>query len=141
MTHLTPFDSIDETVRNALRHGLDQNAQEKGVPAYRPVPLSIVARDDNGALVGGLAGETAWDWLYIELLWVKKEARVQGTGRDLVKKAETIAAQRGCRAAYLLTESFQAPGFYAKLGYQKFVEQEDFPSGHQRIGFMKRLAA
>jgi GNAT superfamily N-acetyltransferase len=141
MAHLTAFDSVDDTVRNALRQGLDQYTEEKNVPAYRPIPISVVAKDDSGAIIGGLAGETAWSWLYIDLLWVKKESRAKGIGCALVKRAERKAAERGCCAACLLTESFQAPGFYEKQGYQKFVVQEDFPPGHQRIGFMKRLAA
>jgi len=35
--------------------------------------------------------------------------------------------------------TFQAPGFYAKLGYTVFGELADVPRGHRRLWFCKRL--
>ncbi|MDR3424398.1 MAG: GNAT family N-acetyltransferase [Alphaproteobacteria bacterium] len=139
MTHLTVFDLIDDDALKALELRLEQNAEEQNAPPYQSTPLSVLAHDDNGALVGGLTGKTFWNWLYIDMLWVRKEDRGKGLGRELVDKAETLAVQRGCISSYLWTESFEAPEFYPKLGYQKFVVKEDFPLGHQRIGFMKSL--
>jgi hypothetical protein len=52
-----------------------------------------------------------------------------------------MAIARDCHSSYLWTESFEGPDFYPKLGYQKFAVKEDFPLGHRRTGFMKRLAA
>jgi len=139
MARLTAFDSIDGAALEALKLGLDQDAEEKNAPAYLDVPLSVLAHDEAGILIGGLTGKTFWNWLYIDILWVKKEARGKDIGGDMVRKAEAIALKRGCHSSYLWTESFQAPAFYQKLGYQKFVVKEDFPVGHQRIGFRKRL--
>ncbi len=139
MVRLSALDSIDDEALKVLELGLRLNAKEKNAPAYHESPLSVLAHDDRGALMGGLTGKTFWNWLYIDILWVKKEERTQGIGHKLVRKAETLAQKRGCLAAYLWTESFEAPDFYQKLGYQKFVVKEDFPIGHQRIGFMKSL--
>ncbi len=141
MIKLTAFDSIDDAASKLLESGLRQNAIEKGAPPYQDTPLSILAHDINGTMVGGLTGKTFWDWLYIDMLWVSREARTKGLGSDLVKNAEALALRRGCHSSYLWTESFEGAGFYPKLGYQKFVVKEDFPIGHQRTGFMKRLAA
>ena len=141
MVHLTAFDSIDDQASKTLEEGLRQNAREKKAPVYEANPLSVLARDEDGTLIGGLIGKTFWNWLYIDLLWVEKNRRVKGLGSDLVKRAETLARERGCHSSYLWTESFEGPNFYPKLGYQQFVVKEDFPLGHQRLGFMKRLAA
>ena len=43
------------------------------------------------------------------------------------------------RAGYLDTHSFQAPGFYRKLGCQEIAVIEDCPPGHRRHWFRKRL--
>jgi ribosomal protein S18 acetylase RimI-like enzyme len=80
-------------------------------------------------------------WAYIELLWVSEKMRGQGFGRLLMKQTEIEARNKGSHSVYLWTQDFEAPGFFEKLGYQKFVTFENFIPGHQRIGFMKRLAA
>jgi GNAT superfamily N-acetyltransferase len=101
MVHLTAFDSIDDAALKALESGLNQDAAEKNAPAYLENPLSILAHDANNVLIGGLTGKTVWDWLYIDTLWVKKDTRTKGIGRDLVKQAEAVALKRSCHSAYL----------------------------------------
>ena len=54
--------------------------------------------------------------------------------------AEMRALERGCHSAWVDTFSFQAPGFYPRLGYEVFGEL-DYPPGHKRIFLQKRLAA
>ena len=136
---LTAFDVIDADTLAVLEAGLQANAEEKNAPVYQATPMSVLAHNKAGALIGGLTGKTFWNWLYIDILWVAKEERAQGLGRRLVERAEAVALDRGCHSAYLWTESFEAPDFYPKLGYLPFVVKDEFPLGHQRIGFMKRL--
>src|ERR1700733_998696 len=50
------------------------------------------------------------------------------------------ALERGCHSAWVDTFSFQAPGFYPKLGYEVFGEL-DYPPGPRRIFFQKHLEA
>jgi ribosomal protein S18 acetylase RimI-like enzyme len=56
-----------------------------------------------------------------------------------MKKAEEIAANRGCLGIRLDTFSFQAPGFYEKLGYRIFGRLANHPKGHERIYYFKEL--
>jgi GNAT superfamily N-acetyltransferase len=62
--------------------------------------------------VGGVIGETYWDWFYLDLLWVKDELRGRGYGYNLMTLAEGEARQRGAKNVYLDTFSFQAPNFF-----------------------------
>lgn len=39
----------------------------------------------------------------------------------------------------LLTHSFQAPGFYEHLGYERRYAIEGMPKGHSDIVYVKRL--
>ncbi|MDX9689575.1 MAG: GNAT family N-acetyltransferase [Proteobacteria bacterium] len=134
-------DHIDPEEDAFLLKGLIANALERSSPPYSEQALSIIVRDDAGHIIAGLTGKTFWNWLYIDTIWVEKEQRKSGLGRQLVEKAEREAITRGCHSAYLWTEDFEGEGFYPKLGYQQFVEKADFPNGHRRIGFMKRIAA
>jgi ribosomal protein S18 acetylase RimI-like enzyme len=101
--------------------------------------ISIFVRDDDGAIQGGLLGGTYWGWLYISIVWLHDEVRGQGYGQQLVRMAEGIARGRGCHHAHLDTMSFQALGFYRKLGYEEFGRLEDLPPGHSRIFLKKAL--
>ena len=101
--------------------------------------LCLVLRGVDDEIVGGVIGETHWDWFYINLMWLKEEVRGQGYGHRLLTLAEDEARQRGAKTAYLDTFSFQAPDFYDKHGYQVFGELQDFPTGHQRYYLKKDL--
>jgi ribosomal protein S18 acetylase RimI-like enzyme len=115
------------------------HGQEKGF-VWDEVPLSVLLRDGE-RIVGGLTGKTVQGWLYIGGLALASEWRGQGYGRKLVKEAERIAVGRGCHSAWLNTHSFQAPGFYERLGYEPFGILDDFPKGERRYFFAKRLRA
>ncbi len=98
--------------------------------------LTVTLRQ-RGEIVGGLSGYTWMNWLYVDLLWISDEHRGKNLGRSLITKAETEARKRGVRSVYLSTFSFQAPGFYKKLGYKEFGKQKDFPAGHTRFWLQK----
>lgn len=120
-----------------LPNGLEAYNENRW-PGHQPWrPLAVFARDRE-SIVGGLAGETYSGWLFIRYLWVSEAFRVRGIGRELMSGAELRALERGCHSAWVDTFSFQAPGFYRKLGYEPFGEL-DYPPGHKRIFFKKRL--
>ena len=58
--------------------------------------------------------------LPVDLLFVPEEQRKSGVGRQLVQSAEEEARRRGCRGVWLdiYSFSFQARGFYKRLGYE-----------------------
>ena len=61
-------------------------------------------------------------------------------GTTLMREAERVAVERGCHSAFLDTFSFQAPGFYQKLGYEIFATL-DYPPRHKRHFLKRRLVA
>jgi GNAT superfamily N-acetyltransferase len=107
---------------------------------WASVPLSVVLKDAQGKLVGGLIGSTNWGWLHVDLLSVEANLRGLGYGSKLLETAENIARERGCTFAYLDTFSFQAQAFYEKHGYEVWGSLEDFPLGASRIYLKKSLS-
>ena len=101
--------------------------------------LCFVLQGDDQEIVGGIIAATHWDWLYIDLMWIKAEFRGQGYGSRLLAMAEEKGRELGAQNAYLDTFSFQALDFYKKYGYQIFGKLEDFPVGHQRYYMTKEL--
>ena len=100
-------------------------------------PLSVIVRNVNGEIIGGLLGRTYWSWLHINTIWVKDHFRQKGIGKKLIESAEKEAVDRNCRCSFLDTYDFQAKLFYQKLGYETIYVIDDWPDGHQRI-FMKK---
>lgn len=101
--------------------------------------LRVFARDVDGGLVGGLLADTYWHYLEIHKLWVSEAHRRRGHATRLLEAAEAEARRRGCHHALLDTFSFQAPGFYQKLGYGEFGRLEEFGGEYSRHYLHKRL--
>lgn len=132
-------DAPDPAVRDIIVKGLvAYNEEQAGPPNMRPLAV-LVSDPGTGEVVGGLWGRTSWRWLFIELLFVPGEFRGTGLGADLMRRAEEEAARRGCVGAWVDTYSFQARGFYERLGYTVFGAIEDYPPGHARFFLQKRL--
>lgn len=114
----------------------NNNNQKQEDVAY---PLVIFIRDTNSQIVAGLVGQTHWGWLFISHLWVAESLRGQGYGRELMLKAEQEAKKRHCGHAWVDTFSFQALGFYERLGYEIFGVLKDYPQGDKRYFLQKQI--
>ena len=107
---------------------------------YRSETVALAIREGE-ELLAGLSAEIFWNAMHIDLLWVAAGHRRQGYGRSLVQRAEELARERGCDVAYLSTFDFQAPGFYAGMGYRVIGELAGVPLGSRRTWFAKTLIA
>lgn len=139
-----PKISVDENPapadRDAILGPLVKYNDSK-VAATTVAPLAVFVRDPvTDAIVGGLWAQSVYDWLFVELLFLPEDLRGKGMGSTLMREAEAIAMKRGCVGVWLDTYSFQARGFYEKLGYEVFGLLEDFPKG-QTIYFFRKILA
>lgn len=103
------------------------------------LPLCAFVRDTRGQLLGGLTGETYWNWFQIDNVWVDESLRRRGLGRKILAMAENEARRRGCTSAFLKTFSFQARGFYQKQGYRVVGRLDDYPPGETFYWMRKEL--
>lgn len=142
---LTVSERDEDRRRRDVAQALSRHNRSEGYPDdWRP--LSVFAHVPGrwpwgrGRLVGGLNGGTAWGWLYVSHLWVDDLARHHGLGSALMAEAERLARERGMRGAHLTTASFQARGFYEKLGYELFGQLGDMPPGGALFYLCKRFS-
>jgi GNAT superfamily N-acetyltransferase len=103
--------------------------------------LCLLLHDEAGKAIGGLWGKAFYDWLFVELLFVPDSLRGRGLGAALLAAAEEQARGWGCHSLWLDTFSFQARGFYERLGYKVFGQVPDYPAPHSRFLLSKRIAA
>jgi GNAT superfamily N-acetyltransferase len=135
---------ISEVVAADDRRELEDRLHDFNVEStgYRDArDLACFLRDAEGALVAGVDGFTWGGYAHVELLWVSAPFRCQGLGRRLLEAAEAEARERGCTSIVLSSHEFQAPGFYARYGYDLVGETGDTPTGYRVFHFQKRLAA
>ena len=102
--------------------------------------FTLILRDPKTAeIVGGLTSFSFYDWLYIDVLVIPEASRGQGLGTEMMTRVEKEARLQGCTGIWLNTFSFQARGFYEKLGFECFGHIDDHPRGMQRFFMRKRL--
>lgn len=86
------------------------------------VSISLVARNENGVIVGVLFGLTDFAyWLYVTDLGVDRAYTGRGIGSRLMKTAHEIAGGEKDIAVYLIANENAIP-FYEKLGMKKSVD-------------------
>jgi GNAT superfamily N-acetyltransferase len=137
---VVPDEPQDSDRADVLAALVRYNNEAAGRPSGAQ-PLAILIKDpETQATIGGLWGRSAYDWLFVEYFAIPDQFRNQDLGSKLLAQAEDIARARGCIGVWLDTYSFQAPGFYAKQGYEIFGTLGDYPKGHSRYYLKKMLA-
>ena len=83
------------------------------------VSISLIARNENGVVVGALFGLTDFAyWLYVTDLGVDRAYTGHGIGKQLMKTAHEMAGGEKDIAVYLIANENAIP-FYEKLGMKK----------------------
>lgn len=116
----------------------EYNVQQTGVDDGQW--LAIFLRDDQQTIRAGVEG---WTWCgscYLRHVWVHEDLRRQGVGTQLMQAVEQEARARGCQQIVLESFSFQAPGFYQRLGFAVVAVLEDHPRHHRNYYLRKRLS-
>lgn len=97
-------------------------------------------RGESGEIEAGVSGYTWGGVCYVSYLWVSEGQRLRGIGRELLNAVEHHARDKRCRMILLSSHTFQAPEFYARLGYEAVARINDYPNRHADIFLAKRLA-
>ena len=103
-----------ETVREGVKAGIDDDSKA----------TYLVARNDNGEVLGSLMLTTEWsDWnncnyYWIQSVYVRPENRHQGVFKELFDFARAIAQSEGASALRLYVDrnNFNAQKVYLSLG-------------------------
>lgn len=99
--------------------------------------LAGCVRTAAGDIIAGFNGHTWGGCCELSQLWVHERHRGRGLGTLLLRSAEAEAVARGCVQVVLTTHSFQAPGFYERMGYESKYAIDGRPKGHADIIYVK----
>ncbi len=78
----------------------------------------VFTASENDKIVGILTGFSYYAEVQINNLVVLEKYRGQGIGSKLIKQVENYFAGKGFNNINLTTNSFQAPEFYTKCGFE-----------------------
>jgi GNAT superfamily N-acetyltransferase len=120
----------------------DATAAATGHPRSGERPLAVLARADDGSLVGGISGWTWGGTCELLHLWVDVAGRGVGLGTALLDAAEAEATRRGCHQVVLFTHAVHAgPGEqrYPRRGYELVGRVDDYPTGDAALWYRKPL--
>ena len=136
---ITVTDAPSDDAKAVIGNGLNRyNRDKAGYSDSRPLAV-LVSDPESRAVIGGILGHTSLGLAFIDLVFLPDEVRGNNVGRRMMQEAEVEVRRRGCRAIMLYTISFQAPGFYEKLGYRRFGAIACDPPGTSRIFFVKEF--
>jgi GNAT superfamily N-acetyltransferase len=137
---ITLTDTPDDKALKTLTRLITEFNQTASGRANDFRPLAILISDpESGETMGGLWGWTSFAFLHVDVLYLPELLRGTGLGRSLIQQAEAEAIERGCHGVWLDTFSFQARGFYERLGYTVFGSIENYPPGESRFFLKKAL--
>jgi ribosomal protein S18 acetylase RimI-like enzyme len=128
----------DPTIETFLEERIYEfNAKATGY--FDAEPYSATHRNEAGEVVAAICGYTWGGSCHVTYLWVSARARRNGLGRRLMEATEAHAHARQCTIIFVGTHSFQAPDFYARLGFEPQCTLRDNPVGHSSVVLTKRL--
>ena len=115
--------------KKELLASLDEHAYQKAGLGVNNGSLALVILNAKDEFLAGIQGYIYHGCCNIGLLSVRAEARGNGLGSQLLKKAEAIASERGCLFITVSTMDFKGKPFYEKHGYRTEFIREGFAKG------------
>jgi GNAT superfamily N-acetyltransferase len=139
-TTITLTDAAQDDERAVIVDGLRAyNEAQAGYSDTRALAV-LVTDPATKRVVGGLLGRTSLGLLRVETFFLPENLRRSGLGGRILARAEEEARRRGCTRAVLSTIHFQAPGFYAKQGWEVAARIDCDTPGHTRFYMTKKLS-
>lgn len=127
-------DKLDAWIlEHFAEHALDVTGVDGDIRSF-----TFTVREED-ALCGILTAKSFWGSFCLRRLLVLPEFRGEGFGRFLVEKSFEKARELGCTCCLVETLSFQAKGFYEKLGFEIEFTRSGYDEGVEYHYLKKEL--
>ena len=109
---------LTHVLEKQIFEGFSRHAIE--MTGYDELQLDYVAfvAMHNDAFAGAVVVQFFWGALNVKYVYVEDAFRGHGLATRLMERALTFGRENKCPFAFVATMSFQALGFYQKMGFQ-----------------------
>ena len=135
MTNSHTEEDLNVVLKGIFEHNIKGT---NGLLKKPAIDVNIYLKDGNKT-IGAILCDTFNFCIYIEVMWIDKDYRGKGLGKELISKAEKIAKDNGCIFSHTCSLSYQAPEFYKACGYEVFGKIDDYPNGIVQYFLKKKL--
>ncbi|KAA0269786.1 MAG: N-acetyltransferase, partial [Chloroflexi bacterium] len=89
-------EKIEDPIWEAIGGGINSFNEDQAGPENAK-RICFVVYDADEKIAGGVIALTYWNWLYIDLMWLRPDLRRKGYGARLLALAEEEARKRGAQ--------------------------------------------
>jgi ribosomal protein S18 acetylase RimI-like enzyme len=118
MTFDIKLQPLSQELKEKIYKGFSRHAIEVMGHDEKFDSVAFIANDKGGAFAGAVVVELFWGALHLKYVYVEEEYRERGIATNLMKKALKYGRINQCPFAFVETMSFQALGFYQKMGFE-----------------------
>lgn len=126
---------LEDFVKAAFR---DDAIEKTGMHGKKDAPVAFTAAE-GGKILGTVIVQLFWGQLHVKNVIVDKAARGKGIAAKLMQQAHDYGRAQGCSFVFVETLSFQAEGFYEKLGYHREFKRDGYAANAAYIYMKKDL--
>ncbi len=119
---------LTSDLKNWVEEGFGHHAIEMIGYNEKIEPVAFVATD-NQRVVGMFVGELFWGALHVKSVFIDAAYRGNGLGTRLMERVIEYGRANKCSFAFVETMSFQALGFYQKMGFQLELTRSGYKHG------------
>lgn len=104
------------------------------------VSIQDSSAEPNARLIGGANFVLGYDYLTIDLFWIRESHRRKSLGSSMLKELEIFARKYSKRRILLSTFEFQnSLGFWRAHGFEEVGRVLDYPEGQRLIYLHKKI--
>lgn len=130
-------DTLPQDIEEKMRKDLVEYESSHGIDVNYKT-FALVLKDESGNALGVLNAFTAFSEIYVDDMWVDSSCRRKGYGRRLLQELENHFEGKGFNNINLVTNAFNAPGFYKKCGFTvEFVRENKINPKLTKTFFIK----
>lgn len=119
---------FSEELKNQLYSGFARHALETIGYESSFEHIAFIA-SEHTQFAGAIVIRLFWGALHITHLYLEAPYRGKRLGTKLLERAFSYAKEHHCRFAFVETMSFQAKGFYEKLGFVLEITRSGYDHG------------
>jgi len=121
--NISLVNQLPEETRKKMEQGLKEYEVSHKIDVDY-TPFSLILLNEKNETIGVLEAFSSYSSIYINDMWVDKEHRGKGYGKQLLTELGRRFKGKGLHYINLVTCAFQAPEFYEKCGYTvEFVRE------------------